>query len=46
MNNKEEVTYPLKINKLIWKRFKDKIPRTENLNDYLVRLIEKEAEKK
>jgi len=41
--NKEEVTYPLKINKKIWEKFKEKVPRTKNLNEALIELIEKEV---
>lgn len=43
----ETVTYPLIIDKELWNRFKDLVPRTKTLNDALIELVEervKEAE--
>lgn len=36
----------LEIEKDLWDRFKDAIPRTKTLNDAIVELIEKEVNKK
>jgi len=33
----------LEIDKDLWKRFKELIPRTEKLNDAVIKLIEKEV---
>jgi len=41
----EEITYPIKVNKGLWDKFKDTIPRTKNLNEAIVELIEKEVKK-
>ena len=43
MEDKEDITYPIKIKKELWKEFKDTIPRTENINDTIVELIKKEV---
>ena len=42
----EEITYPIKVKKELWDKFKDSIPRTKNLNESIVELIEKEVKKK
>jgi len=36
----------IEIDEKLWHKFKVKIPRTETLNDAVVKLIEKEANKK
>ena len=36
----------LEIDVVLWKKFKDKIPRTIKLNDAIVTLIKKEVSKK
>jgi len=44
-NKEEEITYPIKVKRNLWDKFKDTIPRTKNLNEVLVGLIEKEVRK-
>lgn len=39
MENEEISPLTLKIEKEIWEKFKEKIPRTKTLNDALVELI-------
>jgi hypothetical protein len=36
----------IEIEKELWEKFKDKIPRSKKLNDAVVELIKKEVEKK
>ncbi len=44
MTNKEEITYPIKIEKELWDKFKNKIPRSITLNEAIINLIKKEVE--
>lgn len=41
----ETITYPLIIDKELWIRFKDMVPRTKTLNDALVELVEERVKK-
>ena len=43
---KEEITYPLRIRRDLWERFKALVPRTKTLNEALVELIEREVERR
>lgn len=45
-NEDEEITYPVKVKRVLWDKFKDTIPRTKNLNEAIVELIENEVNKK
>ena len=50
MENKEDIqvtiTYPIIIETNLWDKFKDTIPRSVNLNDAIIELIEKEVKRK
>lgn len=46
MDENNEIVYPLKIRKDLWRKFKEKIPRTKTLNTALIELVEKEVSKK
>ena len=35
----------LKIDKDLWKKFKEKVPRTKTLNEAIIELIKKETDK-
>lgn len=39
-DDNDKITFPIKINKNIWEKFKSLIPHSENLNDAVVKLIE------
>jgi hypothetical protein len=48
MESKEQdtITYPIIIETKLWEEFKDKVPRSINLNDALVDLIKQEVKRK
>jgi len=48
MANEEvkNIKYPIDINSETWEKFKNKIPRSKTINEFLVEMIEEEIKKK
>jgi hypothetical protein len=45
MANKEDITYPIRIDSELWEKFKLTIPRNITINDFIVELIRNEVKK-
>ena len=45
MTESEYITYPLKVQRVLWGKFKDVIPRSKNLNAAVIELIEEKIKK-
>lgn len=43
--DKDFITYPIKVEENLWNKFKDIIPRTKNLTEAIIELIEEKIKR-